>query len=77
MSWQSRSHSAHVGQDIIIHYRWHPLSGRNVRLIQVEQGASTELVHVELTRLSQLKQKSLEYQGGTLKSLHYRAGAAA
>jgi len=30
-----------------------------------------------LTRLSQLKQKSLEYQGGTLKSLHYRAGAAA
>jgi hypothetical protein len=30
-----------------------------------------------LTRLSQLKQKSPEYQGGTLKSLHYRAGAAA
>jgi len=30
-----------------------------------------------LARLSQLKQKSLEYQGGTLKSLHYRAGAAA
>src|SRR6516162_1323796 len=30
-----------------------------------------------LSRLSQLKQKSLEYQGGTLKSLHYRAGAAA
>ena len=30
-----------------------------------------------LTRLSQLKQKSLEYQGGIPKSLHYRAGAAA
>ena len=30
-----------------------------------------------LARLSLLKQKSLEYQGGTLKSLHYRAGAAA
>jgi hypothetical protein len=30
-----------------------------------------------LALLSQLKQKSLEYQGGTPKSLHYRAGAAA
>jgi hypothetical protein len=30
-----------------------------------------------LTRLSQLKKKSLKYQRGTPKSRHYRAGAAA
>ena len=31
----------------------------------------------DLARLSQLKQKNLEDHGGTPKSLHYRAGAAA
>jgi hypothetical protein len=31
----------------------------------------------ELTRLSQLKQKSQQYQRRVPKSLHYRAGAAA
>ena len=46
---QSRSHSAHIGQDVIIHYRWHPLYGRSVRRIQAERRASAELVHVELT----------------------------
>jgi hypothetical protein len=35
------------------------------------------LSNKDLARLSQLKQKSLEYQGGTPKSFHYRAGAAA
>ena len=46
---QSRGHSAHIGQDVVIHYRWHPLYGQSVRLIQAERRASAELVHVELT----------------------------
>jgi hypothetical protein len=46
---QSRSHSAHIGQDVVIHYRWHPLYGRSVRRIQGERRASGEFVHVELT----------------------------
>ena len=46
---QSRSHSAHIGQDVVVHYRWHPLYGQRVRRIQGERRASGELVHVELT----------------------------
>ena len=46
---QSRSHSAHIGQDVIVHYRWHPLHGRSARRIQGERRASGEFVHVELT----------------------------
>src|SRR5215471_10966307 len=46
---QSRGHSAHVGQDVVVRYRWHPLYGQRVRRIQSEQRASGELVHVELT----------------------------
>ena len=45
---QSRSHSAHVGQEVVVHYRWHPLYGRRVRRIQGERRASGEFVHVEL-----------------------------
>jgi hypothetical protein len=44
----SRGHSAHIGQDVVIHYRWHPLYGQNARRIQVERRASGEFVHVEL-----------------------------
>src|SRR6516162_10229577 len=43
----------------------------------IQSGRDATIASRALTRLSQLKQKSLEYQGGTLKSLHYRAGAAA
>jgi hypothetical protein len=42
-------HSAHIGQDVMVRYRWHPLYGRRVRRIQSERRASGELVHVELT----------------------------
>jgi len=48
-SSQSRSHSAHIGQDVVIQYRWHPLYGQRVRRIRGERRASGELVHVELT----------------------------
>ena len=44
-----RGHSAHIGQDVVVQYRWHPLYGRSVRRIQSERRASGELVHVELT----------------------------
>ena len=30
--WQSPGHSAHIGQEVVVHYRWHPLYGRRVRL---------------------------------------------
>jgi hypothetical protein len=46
---QSSGHSAHIGQDVVIHYRWHPLYGRSARRIQGEQRGSGEFVHVELT----------------------------
>jgi hypothetical protein len=46
---QSRSHSAHIGRDVVVQYRWHPLYGQRVRRIQGERRASGELVHVELT----------------------------
>src|ERR1700724_2414634 len=46
---QSRGHSAHIGQDVVIHYRWHPLYSRNVRRIQGERRASGDVVHVELS----------------------------
>ena len=48
-SAQSRSHSAHIGQDVVIQYRWHPLYGRSVRRIQGERRASGDFVHVELS----------------------------
>ena len=45
---QSCAHSAHVGQDVLIHYRWHPLHMRRVRCVRHERRASGEVVHVEL-----------------------------
>src|SRR5262249_50858846 len=46
---QSRSHSAHIGQDVVIQYRWHPLYGETVRRSGGERRAAGELVPVELT----------------------------
>ena len=46
---QSRGHSAHIGQDVIIHYRWHPLYGRSVRCVQSQRRTSGDVVHVELS----------------------------
>ena len=44
---QSRGHSAHVGQDVEICYRWHALYGRRVRCQYAEWRAGGEVVHVE------------------------------
>src|SRR5215204_3971805 len=45
---QSPSHSAHVGQEVEVHYRWHALYGRRVRRQYVERRAGGEVVHVEV-----------------------------
>ena len=45
---QSPGHSAHVGQEVEVHYRWHALYGRRVRRQYVEQRAGGEVVHVEV-----------------------------
>ncbi|TMH71056.1 MAG: hypothetical protein E6H52_20575 [Betaproteobacteria bacterium] len=39
---QSRSHSAHVGQEVQAHYRWHPLFGRR---LQNGNGKSVSVRH--------------------------------
>ena len=44
---QSPGHSAHVGQEVEVHYRWHPLYGRRVRRQYSEQRAAGRFVHVE------------------------------
>ena len=43
-----RGHSAHVGQEVEVHYRWHPLYGRRVRRHYVERRVGGEVVHVEV-----------------------------
>jgi len=45
---QSLGHSAHVGQEVEVFYRWHPLYGRRVRQQYREQRANGEVVHVEV-----------------------------
>src|SRR5215831_21328643 len=45
---QSCSHSARIGQEVEIHYRWHALYGRRVRRQYVERRAVGEVVHVEV-----------------------------
>lgn len=42
----SRS-SAHIGQELEVHYRWHPLFGRRVKIRDVEQRGGGRVVHVE------------------------------
>jgi len=46
---QSRGHSAHVGQEVEVFYRWHALYGRRVRRQYSEQRATGEVVHVEVS----------------------------
>jgi hypothetical protein len=46
--WTSRSHSVHVGQEVVVHYRWHPYHGRPIRVHYSEQRASGCFVHVEI-----------------------------
>jgi len=40
-------HSAHVGQQLEIHYRWHPLYGRKVHYRDSERRGSGGVVHVD------------------------------
>ena len=44
---QSPGHSAHIGEEVEVHYRWHPLFGRSVRRHYSEQRVSGRFVHVE------------------------------
>jgi hypothetical protein len=45
---QSHGHSAHIGQEVEVHYRWHALYGRRVRRQYGERRAGGEIVHVEV-----------------------------
>ena len=45
---QSPGHSAHVGQEVVIHYRWHALYGRRLRRQCSENRQSGAVVHVEV-----------------------------
>jgi hypothetical protein len=40
-------HSAHIGQEAEIHYRWHPLHGRRVKVCSTEQRGTGQFVYVE------------------------------
>ena len=46
---QSPGHSAHIGQEVEVHYRWHALYGRRVRRQYVERRAGGEVVYVEVS----------------------------
>jgi len=41
-------HSAHVGQDLEVHYRWHPCFGSKVHLRQVQEWADGRYVRVQI-----------------------------
>ena len=41
-------HSAHLGQEVEVFYRWHALYGRRLRRQYSERRATGELVHVEV-----------------------------
>src|SRR6266478_2967135 len=45
---QSPGHSAHIGQEVEVHYRWHAHYGRRVRRQYVERRAGGDVVHVEV-----------------------------
>ena len=45
---QSPGHSAHVGREVEVHYRWHALYQRRVRRQYVERRTGSEVVHVEV-----------------------------
>ncbi|MFO1144378.1 MAG: hypothetical protein U1E59_18780 [Amaricoccus sp.] len=52
---QSRGHSAHVGQDVEVCYRWHALHGRRVRC-QYWYSTSASLNRIAADRASQLEE---------------------
>jgi hypothetical protein len=44
---QFRGHSAGIGRDVVIHYRWYPLFGQSTRRIRVERRAAGELASLD------------------------------
>ena len=44
----SQGHSVHVGQEVVVHYRWHALYGRQLRRQRCERRAGGDVVHVEV-----------------------------
>jgi hypothetical protein len=42
-----RVHSAHIGQEVEVHYRWHPLYGQQVKVRDIEQRGGSQVVHIE------------------------------
>jgi hypothetical protein len=40
-------HSAHIGQEVEVHYRWHPLYGHRVKVRDVEQRGGSRVVHID------------------------------
>ena len=44
---QSAGHSAHIGEEVEVHYRWHPLHGQRVRRQYSELRRGSRCVHVE------------------------------
>jgi hypothetical protein len=40
-------HSAHIGQEIEVQYRWHPLFRRRVKVRDVEQRSGGRIVHID------------------------------
>ena len=47
---QSPVHSAHVGQELEVHYRWHPYFGSKVMVRRVEQRATGHFLEVSGAR---------------------------
>ncbi|HZX71496.1 MAG TPA: hypothetical protein VFE77_11825 [Rhodanobacter sp.] len=45
--WSSPVHSAHVGQELEVHYRWHRYFGRKVSVRRVEQRATGQFLKVQ------------------------------
>ena len=41
-------HSAHIGQEVVVHYRWHALYGRQLRRHRGERRAGGDVIHVEV-----------------------------
>lgn len=41
-------HSANVGQFVVVHYHWHALFGRRLRVERVDRRRSGQFVHVEV-----------------------------
>ncbi|WP_331382638.1 hypothetical protein [Rhizobium sp. BR 362] len=47
MEMSAYGHSAHIGEEVEIHYRWHAFYGRHVRRYYGEQRSGSEVVVVE------------------------------